>query len=168
MTALQGTLRVHQGEQTVTFQAEGVLRMPHSQPLRRFAEKAVVDGASAVHVDLRRCTYMDSTFIGTLLCLHKELGKARREFAIVSPSVECRQLFRQMGLDGVLNIATREAPPGPWLDLASEIGEVDVCKRNVLQAHRSLADLEGPAAEQFRAVMRMLDRDVKAEAERAR
>jgi len=168
MTAPQGILRVHQGEQTVTFQAEGVLRMPHSLPLRRFAEKAVVDGAAAVHVDLCRCTYMDSTFVGTLLCLFKEFTKARREFAVLSPSQECVQLFRQMGLDKVLPVVTREAPAGPWLDLTADAGEVDVCKRNVIQAHRSLADLDGAAGEPFRAVMRVLDREAKAEAERAR
>lgn len=166
MAAQQGILRVHQEGPTLHFQAEGVLRMPHSLPLRRSIEHGLGDGACAVHIDLRRCTYMDSTFIGTLLCLLKEFKRASREFKVVSPSRECGELFHQMGLDRVLPIATKEEESGPWSEVMADTGEVETCKRNVIQAHQSLADLDGDAGEPFRAVMRTLSRETEVKSSR--
>src|SRR5436309_2251239 len=100
MDAPQSTVRVHLQGPTVTFQVEGRGRMANSLPLRRLAEQALAGGATALRVDLRRCTHMDSTFLGTLLQLKRAAGRKGASLVLVSPSPECHELLRQMALEG--------------------------------------------------------------------
>src|SRR5262245_25812536 len=100
MAAQLGILRVHHDRQTVTFQVEGQATMQHTLPLRRYAERALASGVTSLRVDLRRCTYMDSTFLGTLLCLKKTVDqRGEGNFALASLSPQCQRLIRQMGLE---------------------------------------------------------------------
>src|SRR5579862_6413419 len=87
LSATHGTLKVHCDDKTLTFQPDGRATMHQSLPLRQRAEQALAAGVQAVRVDLRRCTYMDSTFLGTLLFLYRTMApKGPGAFALVSPS----------------------------------------------------------------------------------
>src|SRR3984893_13951711 len=100
MATQQGLVRVCRSCQTVTFQVVGWGRMYQSMPLRRLSEKYLAEGITRLHVDLRHCTYLDSTFLGTLLTLRRASKKCRQvEFYLVSPSAECCRLFQQMGVE---------------------------------------------------------------------
>jgi len=46
----------------------------HGMALRGYAEQAFAAGATGLRIDLRHCTYMDSTFLGTLLFLKRGGG----------------------------------------------------------------------------------------------
>jgi anti-anti-sigma factor len=167
MAAPQGIIRVHQDGPTVTFQVEGWTTMKQSLSLRRFAEQCLAAGATTLQVDLRRCTFMDSTFVGTLLFLKRAVHrKEHGEFTLLAPSAECGKLFRQMGLEGVFPTAAAEGPAGPWTELTSEGEDGGAFKRNVVQAHQELASLPGPAGDAFRAVVRCLGQEAE-EATRA-
>jgi len=169
MAAPQGTVRVRQDGPTVTFQVEDWGRMVHGLPMRRFAERALEGGAAVLRVDLRHCDYMDSTFLGTLLCL-KRLVEQRGggRFALVEPSPKCRQLLRQMGVDAFLPVVAAEGPEpaAGWAELPTGLEDLDAFKGNVVQAHQALAELDGPASATFRDVLRSLGQDVKAGKER--
>lgn len=163
MVTPQGVVRVHWQEQTVTFQVEGRATMVQSQPLRRFAEHALADGARAFRVDLRHCCHMDSTFVGTLLFLKRSIDRQDRgELALVSPSPLCHRLLGQMGLDGVFAVTAAEEPAAAGTELPGDLLDPCAFKRNVLQAHQELANLPGPAGEPFRAVVRCLADDPEA------
>src|SRR4051794_12764395 len=116
MAAPQGKVRERRDDRTLTFQVEGWGTMPHSLPPRRLAEQRLAGGVTAIRVDLRHCTYMDSTFMGTLLFLKRAVDRrGQGEFALLSPSPECGKLFRQMGLDAVYPVVTAEEPaPDTW------------------------------------------------------
>ncbi len=103
MATQQGSVRVCQDCRTVTFQVTGWGRMYQSMPLRRLGEKFLAEGVTSLRVDLRHCTYIDSTFLGTLLTL-KRLSKkwSQAQFVLVSPSTECCRLFHQMGVEDCL------------------------------------------------------------------
>src|SRR5437870_478735 len=121
MLAKQGTLHVHQDDQTITFRVEGCGRATNILPLRRFAEQALAAGATTLRVDLRRCTHMDSTFIGTLLHLKRAVEKRERgSFLLLSPSTPCSQILRQMGLERIVAIASATEEAGPWTELDGE------------------------------------------------
>jgi anti-anti-sigma factor len=165
MATQQGIVRVHQYAQTVTFQLEGQATMHHSPAVRRFAEQCFTGGAMALYVDLRRCTHMDSTFLGTLLFL-KRLVERQEEgtFALISPSPQCRQLLQQMGLGKVFAIMNMEEPAtSVWTELQSEPEDVMAFKRNVVQAHQELGRLEGPAGETFRELADQLAQELELE-----
>jgi anti-anti-sigma regulatory factor len=164
MATPHGIVRVHWREHTVTFQVEGRGTMVQSQPLRRVAEQSLADGAQVFHVDLRRCTHMDSTFIGTLLVLKRTIDRRpRHEFQLVCPSKFCDRIFEQMGLTGVFAVTAADEPPAvACTELPADLEDPCAFKRNVLQAHQELANLPGPAGEPFRAVVRCLAQDPEA------
>src|ERR1700688_1772960 len=100
MAAPQGILRVHPDGQVLTFQLEGQATMDYSLPLRRWAEQALACGVTMLRVDLGRCTYMDSTFLGTLFVLKKAiLQKGQGSFVLTGLSGQCLRLLQQMRLE---------------------------------------------------------------------
>jgi anti-anti-sigma factor len=163
MATPQGVVRVHQDGQTVTFQVDGWITMNQSLSFRKTAEQCLAAGATVLRVDLRRCTFMDSTCVGTLMCLKRCAHRHERgEFVLISPSPQCCQLFKQMGLEGVFPIVDEEELATPcWTELKGGADDVNAFRRNVVQAHEELARLEGPAGEPFRAVVRCLASEVK-------
>jgi anti-sigma B factor antagonist len=163
MTASQGLLRIHQDGHVLTFQIEGQATMQHSLPVRRLAEQALARGAMILRMDLRRCTYMDSTFLGTLLLLKRTVDqKGQGSFALASPSVSCQRLLRQMGLANYYLVLTTEEPGADgWTVLKVESDDCGTVLDNVVQAHQELANLPGAAGEPFREVMRCLAQDPK-------
>jgi anti-sigma B factor antagonist len=161
MSTPQNCVRARRQGATVTFQVDGWGRMPHSLPLRRYAEQALAEGVTSVRVDLRRCTNMDSTFLGTLLCLKRRVEEAKGEFVLLSPSPKCCQVLRQMAVEGLFAVRTEdEADTADWVELCSDTQDVDSFRRNVVHAHEALANLEGPAGDQFREVVRSLAREL--------
>lgn len=165
MTTPQGRVRVHQHEQMVTLQIEGQATMQHSPALRQFAEQCFTVGMTALSVDLRHCTHMDSTFLGTLLFLKRLIE--RREagrFALISPSPRCRQLLQQMGLAKIFPVVDHEEPAtSVWRELPSGPEDTVAFKRNVVQAHQELGQLEGPAGETFRELADQLAQELESE-----
>src|SRR5262249_25671159 len=112
--------------------------------------------------DLRHCTHMDSTFIGTLLQLKRTAEKdGRARFTLLSPSTPCGQLLLQMGLLRVFTILSIEEDAGPWTELCQE-EDVAAFQGNAVEAHQELATLEGPVGETFRRVVRCLKEDPAA------
>ncbi|MBI1918336.1 MAG: STAS domain-containing protein [Planctomycetes bacterium] len=162
MLTPQGTLHVYQNDQTITFRVDGCGRATNSLPLRRFAEEALAAGAANLRVDLRRCTHMDSTFIGTLLQLKRLAEKEKRgSLVLLSPSTQCGQILRQMGLERILVVESAVEEVGPWTELGGEEDET-AFKCNAVEAHQELATLEGPVGETFRRVVRCLMQDPEA------
>jgi anti-anti-sigma factor len=132
--------------------------------LRRAAEQALAEGASTLRLDLRRCTYMDSTFLGTLHVLLRAFDpQGRGHFALVSPSPQCDRLLLQMGLADFFPVVAAEEPDvSAWAVLPCAWTDAGAFQDQVVEAHRELASLEGPAGEPFRAVVRCLEQDLQA------
>lgn len=160
MATPQGSVRVCQDCRTVTFQVVGWGRMYQSMPLRRLGEKFLAEGCTSLRVDLRHCTYIDSTFLGTLLTLKRASKKGNQaQFVLVSPSAECCRLFHQMGVEDCLPAISTPESAGEWTELPCEPEDVDAFNRNVIQAHQELANLGGTAGQAFQAVARCLEKD---------
>jgi anti-anti-sigma regulatory factor len=134
--------------------------MAHSLPLRRCAEQALGQGATALRVDLSHCSHMDSTFLGTLLTLQRLVaGQGQCAFALVAPSTQCRCVLRQMGVESIFAVVPAEEPaPETWDELPCALDDCQGIQQNVVQAHQELAKVEGPAAESIRAVVRCMAR----------
>ena len=131
--------------------------------LRRFIEQELKRGVRRLSVDLHECTYMDSTFVGTLLALLHKIDAERGTFELVAPSDECRRVLRQMGLEEVIPIVTPESrEANQWTPLPQEKFDRTGFDLNVLQAHRELASLPGAVGEQFRGLIPELEAEVAA------
>lgn len=165
MAQEQGTVEATRRDDTVTFWVAGRATMLHGLAIRGFAEQCLQDVPRNFRVDLRRCTYMDSTFQGTLLYLRRETDKVGCTLQLVYPSNACRRLLDQIGADRIFEIVEGEsadAEPGP------EAIELTVDERDtrhprfrgtVVEAHQELARLSGPQAAVFRALAERLSKD---------
>jgi anti-anti-sigma regulatory factor len=164
MAAQDGCVRVQRHDGTVTFRVEGWGTMKQSLPFRRVAERCLADGAAALHIDLRACTYLDSTFLGTLLAVKRAADRQRQgTFALVAPSAQCAGLLRQMALDRLFPVVPADECADTWVDVTAAGDDVAAVKGNVVDAHQQLAELPGPAGEKFRAVVHCLEQAAEAE-----
>ncbi len=159
-------VRARRDQATVTFQVEGCATMVHSRPLRQFAEQCLEQGATSLRVDLRRCTFMDSTFQGTLLFLNRDADRrANVELALLSPSPECRRLLQRMHVDRLFSVIDADEPgDGTWLELKADSDELKnpQFQRNVLQAHQELGQTSGPNSEQFRELAEAMQQELES------
>jgi anti-anti-sigma regulatory factor len=160
MTATQGVVRVRQDGQTATFQVHDRATLAQSHAFRRKAEQLLDGGAGCFRIDLRHCTHIDSTFLGTLLYLKRRLDeKAPGGFVLVSPSRQAGCILEQMGVDEILAVIEADEPSDDrWEELGAGNEDMNNVKANVSQAHEELAQLPGPAGQIFRNVMRCLSR----------
>jgi len=141
---------------------EGWGTMSHSLPLRQYAEACLGQGATALRIDLQHCDYMDSTFLGTLVCLSRKFGRCAPEgFGLVGPSSRCRELLAKMKLDAVLPVRPADLPQGGWTELPCSKDE-EGFQSCVVQAHQELANVPGPAGDCFHDVAAALIREFEA------
>jgi anti-anti-sigma factor len=156
-------MRVCEDDQGITFQIEGKGTMKQAPALRARAESALAEGVRRMHVDLRRCEYMDSTFLGTLLLLVRAVGQHEDgEFRLVSPSTACRQLLEKMQLARMYTMSDLDELPGYlWSDLPPDADSAEF-DRVVVQAHQELAAMPGPTGAMFSALAERLMQEWKA------
>ena len=162
-----GTLSVGRGPDGYCLRLQGRCTMAESPTAHEFAERTMRptdDGAgNALYVDVTQCTYLDSTFLGSLLDLHRRHGKANPpKMALVATPEARKKLFEATHLHTVFNFT--ESCPGPidaWVDLpclaTRTSGEV---ARHVMECHRRLAEIDGPNQASFAAVAQQLEREL--------
>ena len=161
MPTPQGIVRVCQANGAATFQVVGWGKMDMGLPIRRYAEQALASGVRCLKFELQDCTYIDSTFLGTLLILKRVANKSQAEFFLVAPSDDCRKLLHQLGVLEVFPCTAAEATlDRGWTELA-RTEDVHAFNHNVVQAHRELAELGGVCGEKFEPVARCLEKELK-------
>jgi anti-anti-sigma factor len=162
MQSTPDKMRVCEDDQCIVFQIEGRGTMKQAPALRERAESAMADGVRRLHVDLRRCQYLDSTCLGTLLLLMRAVAREQGEFALVSPSADCRQLLEKMQLARVYSIVDLdELPAYLWTDLPCDVEDSDCFDRVVVQAHQELAATPGAPNAMFAALAQRLMQEWK-------
>src|SRR5262245_58198315 len=105
------SLRVGQTDDGYIVRVEGRGTMRESPAAEVFARQALrEEPARTVIFDLQACSYLDSTFLGCLITLHKEFkGLHPPRFFVAAPA-ECRtRLLAPTFLDRYLNLL--ESPP---------------------------------------------------------
>lgn len=162
MASMRGLVRASRHGQAVHFQIHGCGRMTESLPFRRFAERCLQDGANCLRVDLRHCSYLDSTFLGTLLQLQRATRKHSASFVLVSPSDECSKLLHQIGVQDIFAVhMDEELICSNWLEVVASPEDPEAFNNNVLQAHEELASLGGASGDCFKRVANCLKADMK-------
>jgi anti-anti-sigma regulatory factor len=173
--SVSGTFAIRVGRTAAGFLVciEGRGTMRESPLLQAFAGECLGRENRPLVVDLSQCTYLDSTFLGCLVGLHRRFGRASPPRFVVAASAAQRQrLLAPLQLHRVLELVD-EAPPGPdhWLTLCEGEPEKRAGReqlgRHVLDCHRHLADLGGANEEVFGPIIEQLIRELE-QSERAK
>lgn len=145
----------------VSLVGRGTLR--ESPAFRDFVGQCL-DNGHVVTVELTECGYLDSTFLGCLIGLHKRslgLGGSLLRFVADEP---CRlRLLSTASLHKLLDFVA-ECPATDDDYITLEFGHFDSrdLGKHVMTSHRLLADLGGDDAEQFRAIADRLQKELNS------
>ena len=130
--------------------------------LLEIVDKVLENGACEISVDLGACSWMDSTFAGTLVSL---LRKGNRDhpvrLSLHNPSQVCLDGLARMNLDKLFPIDAVGAPDrADWQ--AIEVGDVPKAElaEVVIRAHEDLGSAD-PANEQFGRIADSLRKDIQ-------
>lgn len=153
--------------QSVLVRVEGRGEADLCPALRSFCEQALGGSCTDVLIDLGECVYFDSTFLGTLLHLRKCPGRdARSPVILARPSAKCRELLQRMGVTRLFSVVDElpDESDADWVPL-SELCEGRgslAFRRNVVDAHQELANVDGPLGERYRMIAELAARDLQA------
>lgn len=115
-------------------------------------------------VVLDRCSYLDSTFLGSLVQMTKrQRGRAVVQLEIVADAATADRLFGPCNLDHYLPICDPQGVelPERWRVIESDPSSED-CAYHQLESHESLAELDIPDAPAFRQIADSLRRELRA------
>lgn len=147
---------VYEGDDTVVFRVVGRGTMCHCVALRSRAEQSLGRGVRRLLVDLRECTYFDSTFLGTLLMLKRAATeRGGTEFGLVDPSDACRRLLAQMQMDRYFPQVETVCESKEGSELCTDY-DSSAFKWAIVCAHQELASLGSPEGESFRPLAERL------------
>lgn len=149
-------LGAHCGEK-LRIQVRGHAVSDQCPALLRYVRERLRSGALYVRVELQECNYGDSTFLGTLIQLHRETqAHTAQGFTLVAPSEPIHQSLRTMGLTRLFHIepGAGEEPETDW-ELVCSVR----CRRSsrefreqVVIAHRALADSSETRGAMYREI----------------
>jgi len=158
-------VRVSQYGPLLELQVQGRGNMQQCPAMRNWVEERLGGGCTRVWIDLSRATHLDSTFIGTLLILNRRLlaGGGER-IVLAAPSAACAPLLSHMHVQNQFVVSNDPPESRQWQDeLRVEANTLSSYgfKQNVVDAHQELADLGGPASEQFRELAAQMAKELK-------
>lgn len=126
--------------------------LQNATAFRDFVEHCLTNGQS-VSVAMSQCTYLDSTFLGSLVALHKQGRRQQVGFTIVADDPTRQRLFAATMLHRVLDF--RDSPPSDlseFVELPVDACDLAQLGQILLSAHQQLAELGGPEAHRFRQI----------------
>jgi len=164
------SLRIGQTDDGYVVRIEGRGTLRESPAAEAFAGQVLRrEPGRTLVIDLHACDYLDSTFLGCLITLHKEFGNVQPpRFFVSAPPDGRRRLLAPTFLDRYLNV--HESPPaveGDWLSLPTTPLEPQELGRHVMECHRRLAELGGPCAAAFGSVADQLARELGEKSRRS-
>jgi anti-anti-sigma factor len=151
-------IRAHREKTMLTLDVQGRATMMESPTIHELVTKHVAHGLRSLRIDLRDCSALDSTFLGTLLLLEGQLAAVDGTLTLVSPSASVLELLRRMGLEDAYAIEVAPRARGPWLDLRLSSPDVERMTSIVIDAHEELARASVSRASDFQAVVDELRR----------
>lgn len=141
---------------------EGWGTMRESPVFHEAAVSCLGRQAGTLVIDLSECQYLDSTFLGCLVDLHKRFGRtAPGCLLVVADQAQQQRLLAPLQLHRVLPLAdSAPAPISEWVTLCSEALAQRDLAQHILQCHGRLVELGGDNAAVFGPIVQRLAREL--------
>ncbi len=157
-------LRVGRTASGFLVQVEGRGTLSESPALQEFAVQSLdgPSGPSTVVVNLSHCDYLDSTFLGCLVNLHRKYNRTSpHRFQVAASRDKSLKLLAPTHLNHVLDLTDDcPEPISDVLEVSRPILPGDDLGRHVMECHRRLAELGGSGAASFRSIADQLAREL--------
>ncbi len=141
---------------TVRIEGRGTMR--ESVAFHQFGLQCLEGESCEMLVDLSHCEYLDSTFLGCLLGLHKRFRRSEAGSFMIAAGEECWQrLLAPLQLHKVFTIIdTAPEPISQWRTLYSETADPRNLGQHVLECHCRLVELGGANQDVFAPIVQRL------------
>ncbi|TFE70261.1 anti-anti-sigma factor [Methylacidiphilum sp. Yel] len=131
--------------------------------LRLFYNQLLKSGIRRLIVDLQECTYMDSTFLGTLAGIHIKFNQIMGELKIVNVSKKNLDSIATLGLDKIFKILM-QWDNAPFADHIAPFDRHSLRKEDtpltMLEAHELLIHLDPRNKTKFQDLVDYLKEEV--------
>jgi anti-anti-sigma regulatory factor len=153
-------IEIHRSVSGYVFRIVGRGTLLESAAVCDFVCGAIEDGADVV-LDLSECEYLDSTFLGGLVIMYRRGESGCGSFAVFADESARRNLLDSCRLDLILPFVD-ECPPCTESSVALQVTHLKRTEfaQHLLETHRKLAKLGGPAAETFRRIVDQLRKEL--------
>jgi anti-sigma B factor antagonist len=132
--------------------------------LKSFYQELLRNGTKRFVVDLSECTYLDSTFLGTLTGLGLALKeKAAGRLQILNAGTRNLELLQNLGLDRLFDVeiaAGNFTKPCESKELINGTPDKTREARDMIEAHQCLMDLDPRNVPKFKDVVAYLKEDL--------
>jgi len=163
-TESKGRVLVGTHDQEVFIQVEGRGTHLNSQPLRECLVEMLQQGLRHFQLDLGECSYMDSTFLGVLANVCLQLKSKLGTFAIPRINERNLELLQTLGIDTFFEFgsaAGSKSSECQFRTLAEDNRPKTQWGESVLEAHRTLCDVDPRNIVRFKDVMSFLEEDLR-------
>ncbi|EDY18994.1 anti-sigma-factor antagonist [Chthoniobacter flavus Ellin428] len=160
---VQPSILVGTANRTVWVRVEGKGSFLNSTGLKEFAKEMINRGFREFAVDLKNCTVMDSTFMGTLAGIAlrlRELGQGN--LRVTNLNERNSDLLSNLGLDQLFVIEARHSAPvaATQTPLAAAAPDKTAQAQTMLEAHEACVEANEANAAKFKDVLEYLKQDL--------
>ena len=141
---------------------EGRATFECSSPVKNFVDNIVAGIAKRITIDLSSCTWMDSTFMGTLATLGLHARKANIVVDILNASEKSIKLLKELGIYRlfIFNSIAPEPICNDWRSITSQAQDKDNIASTVLEAHETLMSVDKQNVLKFKKVVELIKKDI--------
>ena len=159
----QPSILVGTANRTVWVRVEGKGSFLNSTGLKEFAKEMINRGFREFAIDLRNCTVMDSTFMGTLAGVAlrlRELGQGT--LRVTNLNERNSDLLSNLGLDQLFVIESLNSAPlqAAQTPLAAAAPDKTTQAQTMLEAHEACVEANEANAAKFKDVLEYLKQDL--------
>jgi anti-anti-sigma factor len=160
---VQPSILVGTANRTVWVRVEGKGSFLNSTGLKEFAKEMINRGFREFAIDLKNCTVMDSTFMGTLAGIAlrlRELGQG--SLRVTNLNERNSDLLSNLGLDQLFIIEPRDSAPEAAVEtpLATAAPDKTTQAQTMLEAHENCVEANPDNAAKFKDVLEYLKQDL--------
>jgi anti-sigma B factor antagonist len=134
-----------------------------SSPIKSFADNIVSDVIQKITIDLKTCSWMDSTFMGTLAILGLHAKKADIIVNILNADEKNIKLLKEIGIYKlfIFDSNTSESTCSAWKNITCQANsnKQNVAK-TVLEAHKTLMSVDEKNISKFKKVVELIKKDI--------
>jgi anti-anti-sigma factor len=141
----------------VWIRVEGRGAFQNSPALKDFSRKQMDEGRRQFVVDLKNCTAMDSTFMGTLASLAIKLRDIGGDLWVVNRNERNAELLAGLGIDALFSTAPLlTSHNGECTQVVNHTSDKAVTREVMHEAHAACVAVDPRNAEKFKDVLEHL------------
>lgn len=161
--ANNGDLLIGNKDKVYRITVSGRATFECAPPLRSLAKKLETEIFEKIYIDLSKCSWMDSTFMGILAMLGLQAKKINASVFVCNASEQNQGLLCGLGLRKLFQFITddpdsRNAIDNIWTDDNGKAADGNA--RTVLEAHQTLMDVDEQNVKKFENVVDMVQKDI--------